>query len=167
MKPRVRRTVEDIVTLSERLLQRGLHVRINAGGQSMFPYLRPGDLLEVEPAKLLELKPGDIVVFRRGKNLIAHRLHRLEGSGETLTGVSIGDSGVWQDEPLKPEMVPGRVVARIRNGEHKSLRTPQALRYGRLMVRLYPLPQLAAQFRLRVSRVFRRAGNLMRLLRGN
>lgn len=133
----------------------------------MYPYLRPGDQLEVEPAKLQDLKPGDIVVFRRNETLIAHRLHRLAGSGDALTGVSIGDSGLWQDEPLKPEMVPGRVVARIRNGEHKSLRTPQALRYGRMMVRLYPVPQLAAQFRLRVNRVFRRAGNLLRYLTGN
>ena len=166
MKPTVRKSVEDIVTVSERLLKRGYHVRINAGGQSMYPYLRSGDILEVEPAVLDEMQPGDIVVFRRKKTLIAHRLHRKTGQGDAITGISIGDSGIWKDEPLTAETVAGRVVARERNGKQKLLRTPEALRYGRLMVRFYPMPHLFAQFRLRLNRLFRRAMNLIRKLSG-
>lgn len=167
MKPELRKTVEDVVEVSERLLRRGYHVRINAGGQSMYPYLRSGDLLEVEPATLSELEPGDIVVFRRKKTFIAHRLHRKSGEGENLSGISIGDSGLRQDELLTPATVVGRVIARTRNGKQKPLRTPEALRNGRLMVRFYPVPHFLALTRLRIGQLFRRAVNrLRRLLRG-
>ncbi|AXJ02479.1 Peptidase S24 [Cyclonatronum proteinivorum] len=162
MKPTVSRTVGDLVAVSEKLLKRGYHVRIKAGGQSMYPYLLNGDQLEVEPATLETLEPGDIVVFRRNQNLIAHRLHQVTGSGEHIRGLSIGDSGLSKDEMLTPDIVAGRVVARVRDGEEKPLRTPEAIRYGKRMVRLYPVPHFFAQLRLRFSQLLRRAGNLAR-----
>ena len=104
--------------LSIQLLREGRKVRIPAGGVSMYPYLRKGDLLEVEPVSPKTLKRGDIIVFQRRQQLIAHRLRSInqsEGLHEFIA-ITIGDACIRDDEPIHSGNYLGKVTAYVRKG---------------------------------------------------
>jgi len=48
-------------------------IRFRSKGICMYPYLKPGDILQIEPKTAQEIKIGDIVVFKRSDYLYAHR----------------------------------------------------------------------------------------------
>ena len=48
-------------------------IRFRSQGICMYPYLKPGDILQIEPKTAQEIKIGDIAVFKRSDYLYAHR----------------------------------------------------------------------------------------------
>ena len=61
--------------LAAALLRAGRSVTVRAGGRSMEPLLRDGDLLRVEPAEAAALAVGQVILVRRTDgHLLAHRL---------------------------------------------------------------------------------------------
>lgn len=93
-------------------------MRIPAGGFSMFPYLRKGDLLQVEPISPESLEPGDIIVFQRKEQLIAHRLSGIERkkSKDDFKAITIGDACATYDEPVHSGNYLGKVTSCTRKG---------------------------------------------------
>jgi len=76
-------------------------------GSSMCPTLQPGDWLLVEPLKHYEV--GEIVVFHRGRLIIAHRLIKMDG----LKAHTTGDYLNSQEEISQSDII-GRVQYAIR-----------------------------------------------------
>lgn len=113
-----RLNAEQASQLSIQLLRDGHQVRIPAGGVSMFPYLRKGDLLQVEPVSPESLEPGDIIVFQRREQLIAHRLSGIERSGskDDFKATTIGDACATYDEPVHAGNYLGKVTSCTRRG---------------------------------------------------
>ncbi len=94
------------------LLAAGHTLTVHVRGYSMFPWLRPGDLIRVEPVDATSLRPGDVILFRAGGVAITHRLLRWK-DGRLITK---GDAAPCPDRPLSPVEVAGRVIE-VRRGD--------------------------------------------------
>ncbi len=118
MKPELtadRLGLADLLELSDLLLATDLF-SFRVAGWSMFPTLRKGDLLMIEPASLSQLRVGDLILFHREGQLICHRLVGLETGGPAPQLVTKGDAATEGDAPLEPGQILGRVVDVRRSG---------------------------------------------------
>jgi signal peptidase I len=107
---------ENLLHLGDDLLGTGLALRINASGYSMYPAVRPGDIIEIAPlGKRDYLKPGEIVAIRREADFVVHRfIKSIEEPGGKVLVITRGDSNANFDRPVDSEFVAGRVVTIIR-----------------------------------------------------
>ena len=84
-------------------LRAGCTLELDARGGSMWPLLRTGDRLTVEPATASSLRRGDIAVVARGHGLVAHRVVATDPI------VTRGDRLPADDGPADDEALIGRV----------------------------------------------------------
>ena len=88
-------------------------LRLRVRGRSMWPSLRPGDQVTVEPISLGSLRAGDWVVVREREGLILHRFLGLTRDGFLLTK---GDGLRRPDPARSPDDLLWRAVALSREG---------------------------------------------------
>ncbi len=129
--------------LGSELLGEGMTVRIQASGYSMFPAIRPGDIIEIEPLGgddgAASLIAGEIVALARKDDFVVHRLvgcFLKEGRRWVFTR---GDSVLRADDPLPVEAVAGRVVKITRGTRVMApprTRVNVFYRWNRLIVRI-------------------------------
>lgn len=68
---------KDIV---EHLLRDGQSVHFRAGGPSMNPAIKDGDLVKILPVhNALRIRPGNIILFRKYDRLLLHRVIKIKG----------------------------------------------------------------------------------------
>jgi signal peptidase I len=67
------------------LLRQGLGVRFYAKGWSMYPTIKEGEIITVEPVKPSQVNPGDIILYQNMKGLIAHRVVAIQGGSNPQT----------------------------------------------------------------------------------
>ena len=78
----------------------------------MYPLIRSGATLAVEPIAARDVRIGDIVLARLERGLTAHRLVRIERDGAGISRlVTRGDNCLVDDPPFVPEQLLGRVDA--------------------------------------------------------
>jgi len=101
------------------LLAEGKTVRIKAHGYSMFPAIKPGSLILIEP---LQQKgrpvPGEIVAIRRENGIVVHRVTRRIVKDGVTWYVTRGDSNSSSDKPVKIEQIAGRIIKSEATGEN-------------------------------------------------
>jgi hypothetical protein len=102
---------EAFLEVSAELLRRGHRVRFQARGQSMYPTIRDGERISVEPVCALEFKPGDIVLYHRQGRVMAHRVVNRKRTSDGDLLLVRGDASLNGNEPVKAEQVLGKVVA--------------------------------------------------------
>jgi len=108
-------------TIIAAVLADGKIVRFEAGGDSMYPVIRSGDRLLVEPADARTLRRGDVVLARLERGLTAHRIVRVELRGDAVASITMrGDNCPADDPPFPPDQLLGRVRAIDRNGRLRS-----------------------------------------------
>jgi len=120
--------------ISEDLLIDGFDVRISTRGPSMFPLIRTGDKITVNPEKNLNI--GDIIVFKRDEQMVCHRLVKVFERDGIRYYQTRGDSHFNLDDPMTADQILGKVV-RI---ERENVSLPRrilllihpALKFGRL-----------------------------------
>ncbi len=101
------------------LLSEGKTIRIKAHGYSMYPCIKPGSLILIEPIILKgPPKPGEIIAIRRENGLIVHRLARTVNKGGITFYVARGDSNAYADEPVQLFRIAGRIVGAETTGEN-------------------------------------------------
>jgi len=88
------------------LLRQGRSVRFRAKGNSMYPTIRDGEAIVVEPITPSSVRPGDIVLYQTSHGLFAHRVVSI---GDGLAFRLRGDASGSHDEPVRPEQVLGKV----------------------------------------------------------
>ena len=126
-------------------------MRFRAEGKSMYPTIRDGEVINVEPVKPRDVKRGDALLCRGAKGVIAHlvvAITRTEQRGlsneqekknaraTTRSSVRVtqssalgphcffilrGDSSDFCDEPVEAERLMGKVVAVERDGRSVAL----------------------------------------------
>jgi signal peptidase I len=92
-----------------------IELTINYTGNSMFPTLRKGDILRVEPYKDSEISSGDVIVYRRSYDglLVVHRVVSID-KGFVQTK---GDNAQFKDNVLlERNDIIGHVIS-VRRGE--------------------------------------------------
>jgi len=108
----------DFYELTKDLLARGACLRFQARGGSMYPLIRDGDILEVQPIEVGKVRVGDVIFFRghRG-NMLAHRLVRMtQAENGEPTLIAKGDTASQFDQPVRPEQLFGKVTSIERRG---------------------------------------------------
>ena len=82
------------------LLVEGHSVELSAYGQSMIPFLRPGQKVKLTPIDISFIVKGDLVAFQKQDYLVIHRVHEIILSDGTINLVTKGDSNLNPDEPV-------------------------------------------------------------------
>ena len=107
------------------LLRQGYGVRFYAKGWSMYPTIKDGERITVEPVVPSQVKRRDILLHHNGRGVIAHRVVRI-GRKKTLLNpqnsvlgtffILRGDASSTCDEPVEADQALGKVVSVERNG---------------------------------------------------
>ncbi len=91
------------------LLAEGKTIRIRADGYSMFPAIKAGSLIYIEPD--IDPSPGEIIAWKREEGFVVHRLVRIVSDGDRISYITRGDSCVREDQPVIKEHIAGRVIS--------------------------------------------------------
>ena len=92
-------------------------------GTSMSPLIKEGDMLLVQHAKH-PIRLGDVIVFKRAKGFIAHRVVFIRKNSNKSVYRTKGDNLCSFDASLTQSSVLGRVVRIQRNDRAISLEKP-------------------------------------------
>lgn len=99
------------VELGTDLLQSGHGISFRAAGRSMFPAIRNGEKIRVEPVQPSAVKRGDIILYSTHKSVLAHRVRRITRKAQKASRFLLrGDACVTFDGPVEPSQVLGNVV---------------------------------------------------------
>jgi signal peptidase I len=100
-----------IKDISTSLLAEGKTIRIKAHGYSMYPAIKPGTILIIDPVQGgKDPVVGEIVAIKRETGLVVHRITKIEIIGGTRYYTARGDSNAWNDQPVRKEKILGRIV---------------------------------------------------------
>ena len=100
-------------------LERGQRVRMTVSGSSMLPFIRDGDVVELEPMRSLPAL-GDMVLVQcpnPADCYVLHRVVRIEDDGFFLCG----DAQQHCQGPFTQSDVLGKVIVSYRNGRARAL----------------------------------------------
>jgi signal peptidase I len=101
------------------LLSEGKTIRIKAHGYSMYPSIKPGSLVLIEPLRVKGSPvPGEIIAIEKGDGLIIHRLTRIIVRNKVKFFIARGDSNAFADNPLRIDKIAGRIVGAETTGEN-------------------------------------------------
>jgi len=142
-------STRDLMPLIFSALQRGQHIRLTVKGGSMRPFIKSGDVVELEPVDRL-VRIGDVVLLKCGsgeEGYVLHRVVRLQGEMIFIRG----DAQDVADGPFAQGDVLGRVTKTYANGRLRQLDRGIWRLLGRAWQRLVPLNvwllRCALQFR--------------------
>ena len=135
------------------LLAEGKTIRVKAEGLSMYPSIKPGSVIFIEPYNPnTRPVPGEIIAWKRDSGFVVHRLVRYFEKESFDYFVTRGDSIMAEDEPVLFDQIAGKVV-KVEYPEGKTVQSDSFLNknpnysFNRLKV------WIILQFR-RVKRVF-------------
>lgn len=105
---------EALVDLLEALREQGSGLCFSAGGQSMLPAIRDGDLVTVSTTGSAPIRRGTVVAFRepRSRRLMVHRIISVYRDGYLVRG----DNVRMPDGFITPGDILGAVTRVERNG---------------------------------------------------
>jgi len=99
------------------LLRAGNSVRIMASGYSMYPSIKPGDIILIDPLPYQgSLITGDIIAWQRDSDFVVHRLVHITDSDNHRYYLTRGDSSLSSDEPVSAGQLTGIVTTIERDG---------------------------------------------------
>lgn len=108
-------------TLRKEAIVQGHSVQTIASGNSMFPFIRDGDILTIQPTPIEHIKRGDIAVYESAEKWIAHRVIHISSNNGILQIVTRGDARISNDELIIKENYIGSVITLERNKKTISL----------------------------------------------
>jgi signal peptidase I len=101
-------SVKDI---SFTLLTQGKTIRIKAHGYSMYPAIKPGSLILIDPLRQKgKPVPGEIVAIKRESGLVVHRVVKPVIKNGIKYYITRGDSNAVTDNPVTIDKIAGRIV---------------------------------------------------------
>ncbi|MFT4594454.1 MAG: signal peptidase I [Bacteroidia bacterium] len=152
---------KDAQDIRASLLAEGHSVKLKLGGNSMFPFLRAGDVGTVIRIPVEELKIGQVVVFQNQERWIAHRLVDIKhnGNGDEKLFVTQGDSAKRTDAAFYQAHYLGVVVSFNRHGKHRQISLKLGAISSKMLIHLRPVPQLIFHLFLRVRNRLNRGRN--------
>ncbi|MGH9143689.1 MAG: S24/S26 family peptidase [Thermoanaerobaculia bacterium] len=113
------------------VLAAGHAARFRAAGDSMYPAIRNGDLLEIVRCEASELRRGDVVLAATGRGLTAHRIVRIGEHDGAPRITTRGDNALRCDPPIAPDDILGRVV----QASAAAVRSATITRFAAVLVR--------------------------------
>src|SRR5512133_3778897 len=93
------------------LLAEGTTLRVKADGYSMYPSIKPGSVILIEPlAEGITPSPGEIIAWKRETGFVVHRLVKIIRDNVTTRFITRGDSCAYDDQPVTFERIAGKVI---------------------------------------------------------
>ena len=100
-----------VTDLGFSLLAEGTILKIKANGYSMYPSIKPGTIIFIEPRKDYSgLLPGEIIAWKRESGFVVHRFIRIERRGNQVFYYTRGDSCRYEDKPVTIDQIAGKVI---------------------------------------------------------
>ena len=100
-----------VTDLGFSLLAEGTILKIKANGYSMYPSIKPGTTIFIEPLEdYSDLLPGEIIAWKRESGFVVHRFLRTEYSGNEVYYYTRGDSCRFEDKPFTSNQIAGKVI---------------------------------------------------------
>ncbi len=110
-------SMSDHLNIIEGLLRQQTPVSFRAGGPSMNPTIRDGELVRIRPLRPGDLRPGLIALYRKNGRLVLHRVIRRNATSEKF--YLVADAALSGGEWVKENQMAG-IAESVRHG--KSLR---------------------------------------------
>jgi len=127
-------------SLASEILADGKILRFKANGFSMSPFIRDGDIIDVQPDSAEKIQKGDIILYRhKPDRLLAHRVVQIDSEGSKSKYVIQGDALYQPDGIISSEQVLGRVVAIRHNGKHVRIDILPSRVYTIIWIKIAPL----------------------------
>jgi signal peptidase I len=105
--------------MSLTLLAEGKTIRIKAHGYSMYPAIKPGSLILIEPLRQKgKPVPGEIVALKRENGLVVHRIVKTVVKNGITYYITRGDSNSITDIPVTIDKIAGRIIKSEPTGEN-------------------------------------------------
>ncbi|MGH9685113.1 MAG: S24/S26 family peptidase [Candidatus Acidiferrales bacterium] len=144
-------------SVAERIRTRG-SATLRVAGRSMYPWIRPKDIVFVRRWDFDRLFPGNVVLFQRNGSLLVHRVIRVvsakAGDEGTLHVATKGDAVADEDAPVTHAEFLGRVSRIHRKHRHIDMESLSRNALGRVLAGLSPAsPLLYPPLRV-IKRVF-------------
>jgi hypothetical protein len=98
------------------MLDEGRAVTVTAGGYSMWPAIRPGDTVVIDPIGTRLPETGEIVALKRDGGYVIHRVTGVTATKDATLIRTQGDTVTREDEPANAGMIAGVVVSVGRSG---------------------------------------------------
>lgn len=132
------------------LLAEGKTLKVRAEGYSMYPTIRPGSVILIEPVAAGDpLVPGEIIAWKRESGLVVHRLIRIYRNNDVVFLFTRGDSCRFEDKPVTPGQIAGRVTG-ISDKDGKPFKP-----YHQRMIHCYLYNRLTVWILLKIRRIGR------------
>ncbi|NOZ47608.1 MAG: signal peptidase I [Chlorobi bacterium] len=125
--------------LGEQFLNEGKILKITAGGFSMFPFIRRGDIVYIKKINNEYLKIGDVVVFKTNLKFIAHRLIKINFKNSEAVYTCKGDSMIKYDNPINKGQIVGKVFGISRNNRYINFESKKAVQRARFIRFISPI----------------------------
>jgi signal peptidase I len=116
---------------------------LRALGGSMFPWIRPGDLLFVRKCEFEAVSRGEVILFEQGGRFFVHRVIRrvLVADAESRANknhalVTKGDALDGEDLPVSAGQFLGRIIRIHRRRRHIDLQSASRTLLGRVLARV-------------------------------
>ena len=131
---------EDFSQLARQILSEGHALRFRTVGVSMWPLIRDGDLVEIQPAAPDSYRKGDILLYEQQRGvLLVHRVIAVRWEDDQMSLLMQGDALRSADGLAALSQVLGRVALVDRNGRLIHLDSPFQRLLGRLLAVFLPL----------------------------
>lgn len=137
------------------LLDEGRTLRVRADGYSMYPAIKPGSVIYIEPVtEGSSPVKGEIIAWKKDSGFTVHRLVRIIGEENYRFIVTRGDSHLTDDDPEPFDRIAGRVIKveypeGITVHERKYLGKTPKYKLNRLLVRIIlQISRIKRKFRL-------------------
>jgi signal peptidase I len=93
------------------LLAEGKILKIKADGYSMYPSIKPGSVIFIEPLEENSSPvPGEIIAWKRESGFVVHRLVKIIMNENEILYFTRGDSCGYEDQPVTRDLIAGKVV---------------------------------------------------------
>lgn len=102
-----------LLNLWQETLEKGNFLRLRALGGSMFPFIKPGDIITARRVPPENITVGQILFYYKDGNFFAHR---LKARGRDSLMITRGDNMPFNDNLVTPSEVLGKVVMIERRG---------------------------------------------------
>jgi signal peptidase I len=104
----------ELLTLCQEVLGKGSTLRFRALGGSMFPFIRPGDIITAKSIPPDDLTVGQVLFYYKDGNFFVHRLKERISNSLIKTR---GDNLRFNDNFITPSEVLGKIVMIERKGK--------------------------------------------------
>ena len=107
----------EFIEMAKDILSRGDTLRCRASGSSMYPFIRDGDLITVEPVAASQIRYADIIFFQSDEGrVVVHRVVKIRRGEGTTCMVTRGDTMRRTDGCLDGRSLLGRITTIEKGG---------------------------------------------------